>query len=149
MLLLSHLLFQLFELLVRGSLARSLVEIRLQQLILDIHARPRAARRLQVAPRALGAALGLSQGPVTFRGVQLVLHLAQLFLRERLFIALGLELALQHRHALAVLARVPVRSLYGLLLPDLSEQSPSQSGVASPLSLSRGLVLCPHPRFAP
>src|SRR5256885_15813365 len=93
-LLLSHLLFQLFELLVRGGLARSLVEIRLQQLILHIHAWSRPSGRLQVAPRALGAALGFGYGPVTFRRVQLVLHLAQLFLRERLFIALGLELAL-------------------------------------------------------
>src|SRR2546423_14485622 len=114
-LLLSHLLFQLFELLVRGSLARSLVEVRLQQLILYIHAWSRPAGRLQVAPRALGAALGVGQRPVPLRGVQLVLHLAQLFLRARLFVALGLELALQHRHALAVLAREPVRDLHRLL----------------------------------
>src|SRR5213592_2359323 len=77
---LLHLLLELAQLPVRGGLARRVVQIGLEQIALQIGVGAHAPRLLQVAPGALGRALGLGERPVPLGAPELRLHIDQLAL---------------------------------------------------------------------
>ncbi len=63
------------------------------------------------------------------------MHVAQLALGERLLVALRLQLALQHGHALTVLGGEALGDLHRLLVLDLSGQTAAALGVSEALAL--------------
>src|SRR5438445_435271 len=105
------------------------------------------ARCLQVAPRALGAALRGGERSVALGGLELRLHVAELALGERLLVALRLELALQYRDALPVLAGETVGDLHRLLVLNLPSQPATALGIGEALALGRELHFGPLQRF--
>src|SRR5438045_9745878 len=96
---LSHFLFQLLELALRGGLARRAIHVRLEQLVLQVCPGPGAACFLDIAPGMLGARL------CGRRALELRLPVVQLALPEPKLAPLRDQLALQHADALAVFGR--------------------------------------------
>src|SRR5207247_2650329 len=76
------------ELSLCGCLPRRAIEVVLEPSVRGIHPGPDPARLLQVAPGALGAALGLGHRPVALGTAELRLHLSELPLRQRALVAL-------------------------------------------------------------
>jgi hypothetical protein len=133
-LLLSHLLLELLELPRRRGLARGTIHVRLEQLVLEIHARTCTPRALDVAPRLLGAVVALHSRPVPLGALQLRLHLFQLALGERELFTLRRQFSLQNGDALAVLGREPLGHRDGLLILNLPRQP------AAPLRIRQALA---------
>src|SRR5207247_1633088 len=111
------------------SRPRRAIEVVLEPSVRGIHPGPDPARLLQVAPGALGAALGLGHRPVALGTAELRLHLSELPLRQRDLVALRRELALEHPHPLAVFGREALRHVRRLLILNLCREPTAPLGV--------------------
>src|SRR5579859_49400 len=138
---LSHFLFELFELPGRGGFARRPIHVRFQQLVAQIRSFTRAAGFLDVAP-------GLLRAGLRRRGrLELRLHVIQLALPQSQFLALCRELALQHAGALTMLRGKAIRDRHGLLVPDLTGEPAAPFRVREPLALEPQLAFGARNRF--
>ena len=107
------------------------------QLALEIDPGPRAARRFQLAPRGAEARVGIRPD----RGAHLDRHFLDLAAGEAELVPLHHQLALEHRHPLAMPYGEPLGDGHRLRVRDLGGEPSPALGVIELLALGRELLL--------
>ncbi len=118
-----------------------MVQVGLEQVALQIGVGAHPPRLLQVAPGALGRALGLGERPVPLGAPELRLHIDQLALVQPQLLLQRRQLALQHPHALAMLRGEPRGHRHRLPVLNLARQAAAPLGVGQALALDGQLAL--------